>query len=45
MIEEVVRVMNITNGNEVEVLFESAEEAQEWIESQDFPEMYRILPD
>lgn len=39
-----IRVMNITNGDEIDyVSWDSEEEAQEWIDSQDIPEKYMIM--
>lgn len=36
-------IMNITNGNLEGGVFETREEAEEWIKEQDFPEMYEII--
>jgi len=40
--QERTRIMNITNGDEMDS-FDTREEAEEWIESQDCPDMYRIM--
>lgn len=40
--QEDVRIMNITNGDEVQGNWGTEEEAQEWIEEQDFPKFYAI---
>jgi len=42
---EQIRVMNITNGDEINISFENIEEAEQWIDSQDCPSMYQIMED
>ncbi len=43
MEDENIRIMNITNGDEVNGNWETREEALEWIENQDVPEMFEIM--
>ncbi len=38
-----IRIMNITNGNEVKGSWETLLEAEEWIEEQDVPEMFEVM--
>lgn len=41
--EDRTRIMNITNGDEERGNWETREEAEQWIEDQDCPEMYSIM--
>lgn len=36
-------IMNVTNGNLVGDVYETREEAEEWIENQEVPEMYDVI--
>ena len=36
-------IMDVTNGDVVGGVFETWDEAQEWIERQDIPEKYEII--
>lgn len=36
-------IMDITNGDTVHRVFETIEEAQDWIKEQDIPEKYEII--
>ena len=40
---ENIRIMNITNGDEVQGNWTTKKEALDWINSQDVPEMYEIM--
>ena len=38
-----IRIMNITNGDEVNGYWETLEEAKNWRDSQDVPEWFQIM--
>lgn len=40
---EQIRIMNITNGDEIDINWETIKGAREWIENQDNPDMYQIM--
>lgn len=40
---EEARIMDITNGDEVQGYWETREEAEEWIKEQDFPMNFMIM--
>ena len=41
--ENDISIMDITNGNVIDVYFDTQQEALDWIEEQDVPEMYKIM--